>query len=113
MATTRFVVLHETPGELLTLGLIGQPWRLDGGEDVELDGPESFVGFVEPGFVKVAFDFRLEPVSVGTLLTTVTANAVTDPATGRRFSRYWRLIGSGSKMIRVDMLRAIRRRALH
>jgi hypothetical protein len=112
MTGTRFVVLHETPGELLTLGLIGQPWKLDGGDDVEVDGPEAFVAFADPGYVKVAFDFRFEPCSVGTLLTTVTTNAATDADSARRFSRYWRLIGPGSKLIRLDMLRAIRRRSV-
>ena len=44
-------------------------------------------------------------------MITRTRNRATDEATGRRFRWYWLLIGAGSKAIRLDVLRAVRRRA--
>ena len=111
MAGSRFVVLCREPGAILTLGIVGQFWKLGGGEDADVDGADAFVAFDQPGFVKSAIDFELEHRESGTRLTTRTRNRATDEATARRFRRYWMLIGPGSKAIRIDILRAVRRRA--
>jgi RNA polymerase sigma-70 factor, ECF subfamily len=58
-----------------------------------------------------AIDFELESHEPRTRLSTRTRNRATDEATARRFHRYWLLIGPGSKAIRLDILRAVRRRA--
>ena len=46
-----------------------------------------------------------------TVVTTETRIATTDERARRRFARYWRLVHPGSALIRIDWLRAIRRRA--
>jgi hypothetical protein len=111
MAAGRFIVLHREPEAILTLGLVGQFWRLDGGDDADVDSAAEFVAFDQPGFVKAAIDFQLEPVDGGTRLVTHTCNRATDQATAQRFGWYWLLIGPGSKAIRLDILHAVRRRA--
>jgi hypothetical protein len=111
MAGSRFVELCREPESILTLGIVGQFWRLTGGDDAGIDDAAAFVSFDQPGFVKSAIDFELERRGSGTRLTTRTRNRPTDETTARRFRRYWLLIGPGSKAIRLDMLRAVRRRA--
>jgi hypothetical protein len=59
-----------------------------------------------------AIDFELERHGAGTRVTTRTRNRTTDAATARRFRWYWLLIGAGSKAIRLDILHAVRRRAV-
>ncbi len=111
MAAGRFVVLCRESEAILTLGIVGQFWKLTGGDDADVRSAATFVTFDQPGFVKSAVDFELEHRGPGTRLTTRTRNRATDEATARRFRRYWLLIGPGSKAIRLDILRAVRRRA--
>jgi hypothetical protein len=111
MVASRFVELCREPEAILTLGIVGQFWKLTGGDDAEVHSAEAFVSFEQPGFVKSAIDFELEHRERETRLTTRTCNRATDETTARRFHRYWLLIGPGSKAIRVDILRAVRRRA--
>ncbi len=105
------MILHSEPDRILTLGIVGQFWRLTGGNDATVEDRATFVDFVEPGFVKSAIDFVLVPHGSGTRLTTNTCNRATDGSTAGLFRNYWRVIGLGSKLIRLDMLRAVRRRA--
>jgi hypothetical protein len=104
-------VLATDPGRALVAGGLLQPWKLRGGEDPpELDAT-ALQAFVEPGWVKVGFDFVLEPDGSGTRLTTETRVTATDPGTRARFRVYWTIIRAGSGLIRRDMLRAVAHRA--
>lgn len=111
MTAGRFTILYREPGRALTMGIVGQFWRLAGGTDVPVRDPTAFVAFREPGYVKTAIDVILEPHPGGCLLSTRTRSRGTDAAAERRFRRYWRLVGPGSKLIRIELLRAVRRRA--
>jgi hypothetical protein len=102
-------LLHEVaPGYALAAG-IGRPWSADAqvrsGDalDIEL--------FSEPGWAKVATDFRLVPTADGTILTTETRVATTDAVSRWRFAPYWALIRPFSGVIRRDVLRAVDRAA--
>ena len=61
MSTSRFVELHREPEAILTLGIIGQFWKLAGGDDAKVTTADEFVAFDRPGFVVSAIDFELEP----------------------------------------------------
>lgn len=98
-----FTVLAEEPRRELVVGGIGQPWRLLGGRSARGD----FAAFEEPGYAKMALNFRLE----GSTLSTETRVLLTDAAARRRFRPYWLAIRAGSGLIRRSMLRAIKRRA--
>jgi hypothetical protein len=106
-----FGPLGDEPGEEVAIGMIGQPWKLAGGESRRFDRPEEFTAFAEPGFVKAVMNFRFNPKGKGTLLTTETRVLATDPASRRRFRRYWILIRAGSGLTRRSWLRAAERRA--
>ena len=111
MASSRFRVLHHEPPRMLVLGIVGQFWKISGGDDVEIGGAEEFMAFDDPGYVKSVVDFVVEPTATGARLSTETRNTTTDEVAARKFGRYWALVGWGSKLTRMDMLRAVKRRA--
>jgi hypothetical protein len=106
-----FGPLGEEPGHEVAIGMIGQPWKLVAGETRRFERPEEFKTFAEPGFVKAAMNFRFKAQRDGTLLTTETRIRATDPASRRRFRRYWLVIRPGSGLTRRSWLRAAARRA--
>jgi hypothetical protein len=103
-------VLSERAPEAFAAGAIGQPWRLSGATMVPI-GAGEFASFAEPGYVRMALSFELEPRARGTRARTETRVQATDPASARAFARYWRAIRLPSGLIRRDLLRAIARRA--
>jgi hypothetical protein len=101
-----FREVAERPGEELVIAGIGRFWKPSGGLR-RVEGREQFTDFAEPGFAKVAFNFRL----TGGELSTETRIAGTDAQARRRFGLYWLLIRPGSGLIRREWLGAIARRA--
>lgn len=101
-----FRVVADEPGSELVVAGIGRFWTLSGGLR-KVEGREFFTAFEEPGYAKVAFNFRLEDGK----LTTETRIAGTDAHARRRFGLYWLLVRPGSGLIRREWLRAIARRA--
>jgi len=98
-----FDVLAREETEVV-VGAAGTPWRPGGGIK-----PFAEAG---PGTVRMAADFRAEPLANGSSrLTTETRIAAVDANARRRFLRYWRVIGPFSALIRRRWLREIRRRA--
>ena len=76
------------------LGTVSRFWRKDRPtRDVEA---EAFRGFREPGWVKVALSFSVEPVQEDrTILRYEARVAATDDGARRRFRRHWRVIRPG------------------
>ncbi len=111
MTSNRFTKLHSDPPRVVVLGIIGQFWKLTGGVDVGISDAQAFKDFADPGYVRSAISFVVEPLASGSRLSTETRNQTTDDYAARRFARYWRLVGWGSKATRRDMLRAVRKRA--
>jgi hypothetical protein len=90
-----------------TLVLVGRPWSRHGG----LRHVDDFLGFVEPGWAKMAVDLRAVPDGSGARLETETRVFLTDRAARRRFAAYWLVIRPFSGFIRRSWLRAAKRRA--
>jgi len=101
-----FRQLAEDPGQELVIAGIGRFWKPSGGLR-RVEGPEHFTNFEEPGYAKVAFNFRLAEGR----LSTETRIAGTDAHARRRFGLYWLLIRPGSGLIRREWLRALDQRA--
>ena len=102
-----FRKVAESPGEELVLAGIGRFWTPSGGLR-RVESGEQFRDFDEPGYAKVAFNFRL----AGGRLSTETRIAGTDAHARRRFGLYWLLVRPGSGLIRREWLAALDRRAL-
>jgi hypothetical protein len=108
-----FSILGEEVRRELVVGAIGQPWRLAGGRSAAVADGDDFAAFDQPGYAKLAANFRLASTVGGSAiqLSTETRVACTDPASARRFARYWWLIRPASGVIRRSWLAAIKRRA--
>jgi len=110
MARAGFVQLEELIGEEIVLGTVTQPWKAvtDKNPPPQVDA-DRFAAFDTRGYVKVAFNIRVQAYGNGrSLITTETRTTATDPASRRRFARYWLLIGPFSALIRGLMLRLVK-----
>ena len=104
-------VLSSEPPTAVIFGGLLQAWRLRGGaRPPELDAA-GIREWTEPGWMKVGMEFRLTRSLGGTRLSTETRAVATDPATKRRFDRYWHVVGPGSSAIRWEVLTAVALRA--
>ncbi len=109
----RMPVLGQAEAREAVLGQVARYWtpRPVAGPAASRT-PEGFARFAEPGWAKAALSLQLTPLSGGrTLLAAETRVLATDPAARRAFARYWRLIRAGGGLIRLELLRAVARRA--
>lgn len=110
MAVAGFIVLGRTRDELVVAAL-GRPWAPRGRRPPRLAGQADpagfFTRFAEPGWAKMAVNFR---AGAGEL-TTETRVLLTGQRSRRAFRRYWLLIRPFSGLIRRQWLAAIARRA--
>jgi hypothetical protein len=100
-----FVVLAERPGDEIVLGLIGRPWAPL--YEVRRFEPSEFASFAEPGFAKIAWNFKLEDAD-GVRLSTQTRVKCLDRASLRVFRLYWTFTAPFSGVVRTEMLRLVR-----
>ncbi len=106
-----FVDLGEVPGREVAGGVIGQMWRLSGGDSPRIANQAEFSAFNKPGYAKGAMSFMAQPVDGRSQLLTETRVFATDAAARRAFTLYWLAIRPGSGIIRGVWLRAAKRRA--
>ena len=105
-------VLAQEPGREIVLGAVTQPWK----SDVKFRAlpPDEFAAFDEPGFAKIAWTIRAEPLGPATSrFYTETRVATTDADARKRFRRYWTLVSPGVRLIRRESLRLVRADAEH
>jgi len=84
----------------------------DRGEKPILSSPAAFASFDQGGWVKVAFNLKVDDAGNGwTTVSTETRLHALDPESLRATAVYWRLIYPGSGMLRTMWLQAARNRA--
>ena len=97
-----WILLEESPGRELVVGAVGTFWRpVIEWKSVD---PDAFASFDEPGYAKLAIGFSVRRYGENRSLVTYEARTKgTDPASRRKFLRYWRLIGpfAGYLMMRA------------
>jgi len=104
-----FQILGETERSV-TVGAIGKVWHLDI-PFRHVDDAAAFARFDEPGYVKVAWTLRVEPVGETSSRVVVEVRVDgTDEDSWTKFTRYWRLVGPGSHFIRRALLAGLARR---
>ena len=105
-----WVVLAERLDREIVLGAVTMPWVAN---PVFRSIPAGeFEAFREPGYVKIVWSLRADPVDSGhTVFHTETRASTTDVDAQRRFRRYWSFVAPGVELIRVAMLKAIRKDA--
>lgn len=91
-------------------GAVGRFWQRDYGW--KPIARESFVGFNEPGYAKLAGGFSVRPTGFGSRVLRYEARtATTDPVARVRFRRYWRVIRPGVAIVMRRALMRIKREA--
>jgi hypothetical protein len=110
-------MLAEEPDHELVFGAVTQPWL----PNVVFQAlpPDKFVQFREPGYVKIVWTLRADPLGPSEcVFRTETRVATTDPMARARFRWYWARFSPGIVLIRRVMLgllktEAERRAGLH
>ena len=105
-----FVLLQQMPPREIVLGITGRFWAL-AAESVPIP-PARFRVALPEGLAQAAWNFEVTGTADGTELATETRVRCADPATLRRFRRYWRLVAFGSGLIRHAILGQVRREAM-
>jgi hypothetical protein len=102
-------VLAEIPAREIVLGAVTQPWVA---KPVFRAVRSEFAAFQEPGYVKIVFTLRADPLSPSeSMARTETRVATTDPVARARFRRYWALVSPGVILIRRGLLRSVKTEA--
>lgn len=94
-----WIELRRIPGREVVMGAVTQPWK--GDVTFRAIPPGEFAAFAEPGYVKIAWTLRADPLGPDrSLFRSETRAAATDEASRARFRRYWSLVAPGVWLIR-------------
>jgi hypothetical protein len=103
-------VLAERPDRELVVGAVTRPWEPS--VTFHPIPPNDFAAFGEPGFVKIAWTLRADPIdAVSSIFRTETRAIATDPAACARFRRYWAFAAPGIALIRRLSLQPLKAEA--
>lgn len=103
-------VLAEQPGREIVMGAITKPWEAD--VVFRALPPQDFTAFHEPGFAKIVWTLRADPVdSTHSIFRTETRVMTTDAESRRLFRRYWAFVSPGIWLIRWVALDPVRKEA--
>lgn len=105
-----WILLGERPGVELVYGSVGKAWQGAGGAPEHPVTAETFAGFAEPGFAKIAESTVVTPYGArACVLTLESRGALTDQDSRRRFRRYWLAAGPFIRLMRPTAMRALQR----
>jgi hypothetical protein len=104
-------ILARAPDREIVVGLIGQFWKMREEERIAVGSRDQFMAFNRPGFTVSTLSFHIDREGSGSRVTTITRVRTTDPDSQRAFRRYWRVIGTGSGVLRRTWLSAVKTRA--
>jgi hypothetical protein len=103
-------VLADVPDREVVLGAVTKPWEAN--VTFRALPPDDFAAFSQPGFVKIAWTLRVDPVDDDTtVFRTETRAVATDDTARARFRQYWAFASPGIAMIRRLSLRPLKRDA--
>lgn len=103
-----FARVVDEPDEAV-FAIVGRFWRPDGGRRPPVPDAAAFRAFAEPGWAKAVMSFELAPRDGGTELLTETRVRTTSAGARRAFRAYWLVVGTGSALIRREILAAVGR----
>jgi hypothetical protein len=103
-------VLAEQPDREFVVGAVTKPWEPN--VTFQALPPDQFAAFSQPGFVKIAWTLRADPVGdTSSIFRTETRAVATDRTARDRFRRYWALVSPGIALIRRLSLAPLKRDA--
>jgi len=103
-------VLADVPDRELVCGAVTKPWE----PNVTFHAlpPGEFAAFSQPGFVKIVWTVRADPLDDHTsIFRTETRAVATDAAARTQFRRYWAFVSPGIALIRRLSMRPLKRDA--
>lgn len=110
MQSIGWVVLSEKAGREIVLGCVTQPWLAN--PVFRSVAASEYLAFAEPGYVKIAWTLRADPVDDHhATFHTETRVSTTDAEARERFRNYWSFVAPGVELIRLAMLRPLKRAA--
>jgi hypothetical protein len=102
--------LAEVPGREIVMGAVTKPWEPN--PVFRALPPDEFAAFMEPGYVKIVWTVRADPVGQNeSVVRTETRATATDPDARKKFRRYWSALSPGIIVIRRVMLPAVKAKA--
>jgi hypothetical protein len=103
-------VLAELPGREVVLGAVTRPWEAN--VTFRALSPDQFAPFNEPGYVKIVWTIRADPISAAeSIFRTETRAVATDADARTRFRRYWSFVSPGIVVIRWAVLGSVKNEA--
>lgn len=103
-------LLAEIPGREVVMGAVTRPWEAN--VVFRPLPPEKFAAFDEPGYVKIAWTLRADPVTLTeSIALSETRVTTTDITARRKFRQYWVFLSPGIILIRKIALRMVKRDA--
>jgi len=103
-------VLAQIPGREVVMGAVTKPWE----PNVVFRPlrPDEFADFDEPGYVKIVWTLRSDPISaIESMARTDTRVITTDPGARARFRLYWAFLSPGILLIRRVALAMVKEEA--
>jgi hypothetical protein len=103
-------ILADVPEREIVVGAVTKPWEPN--VTFRAVPPDDFAAFSEPGFVKIIWTLRADPVDAETsIFRTETRVVATDASARARFRRYWAFLSPGIALIRRLSLQPVKRSA--
>lgn len=100
-------VLAQMPEREIIMGAVTKPWEAD--VTFRAVPPDDFAAFGEPGYVKIAWTLRADPIGAeASIFRTETRVVATDAAARARFRTYWAFLSPGIRIIRWLALAPVR-----
>ena len=100
-------VLADVPDHEVVVGAVTRPWEAN--VVFRALPPDEFALFDEPGYVKIVWTLRADPLGPGeSLFSTETRVAATDAAARAKFRLYWSCFSPGMILIRWLSLGPVR-----
>jgi len=103
-------VLAEIPGREVVVGAVTKPWEAN--VTFQALPPDEFAAFSQPGYVKIVWTLRADPLGdTSSMFRTETRAVATDRRARARFRRYWAFVSPGIGLIRRLSLGPLKRDA--
>ena len=103
-------VLAEVPGREIVMGAVTQPWQAN--VVFRPLPPDQFAAFNEPGYVKIVWTLRADPLGTHTsTFRTETRAVATDAFARAKFRQYWSFLSPGIIAIRWASLHPLKSEA--
>jgi hypothetical protein len=94
-----WAMLAEIPGREIVMGTVTRPWEAN--VVFRALPPDQFATFQEPGYVKIVWTLRADPIGAAeSVFLTETRVATTDARARAKFRLYWSFFSPGIKLIR-------------